>query len=111
MQEERRPDRRAPEPLLYDVDQLLGRAPIRLRRRSDKYRLAAHLGAATGLVLLTGWWLVPLHSFAGPVLVSLTPSHGVHAGDLPALLFLAGTLRSLVRSWRVVRPTHPATPA
>ena len=43
---------RGPEEDLGDAhraDQLLGRAPIRLRRRSDKYRLAAHL--AEGRVL------------------------------------------------------------
>lgn len=115
MQEDPRPavddpwvERRAPQTLLYGADQLLGRAPIRLRRRSDKIRFAAHLSAAVALVALTAWWLVPLHWFAGPVVLSLTASHGVHAGDLPALLFLAGAVRSLVVSWRLASPGRAA---
>ena len=51
-------------------------------------RFAAHVGGACGLVALSLWWVIPLHSFAGPVLLTLTPSHGVHAGDLPTLPFL-----------------------
>ena len=78
----------------------------------EELRFAAHLGAAAALVVLTGWWLVPLHWFAGPVLVPLTASHGVHVGDLPALLFLAGAARSLVASWRLASPgrTAPLVP-
>ena len=92
----RRLERRAPEPLLYRRDQLLGRRPIRLRRRSDKIRLAGHLAVATLLVGLSIWWVVPLHAFAGPVVLTLTDTHGVHAGDLPILLFLAIAARSLL---------------
>ena len=95
-------ERRAPEPLLYQRDQLLGRRPIRLRRRSDKIRLAAHLAAVALLVALSIWWVVPLHAFAGPVLVTLTASHGVHAGDLPVLVFLAIAARSLISASRLV---------
>lgn len=82
-------ERRAPEPLLYTTAQLRGRSRIYLRRRRDKLRFAAHVGAAGGLVALSWWWVIPVHSFAGPVLVTLTPSHGVHLGDLPTLPFLA----------------------
>lgn len=88
-------DRRVPEPLLYTADQLLGHAPIRLRRRTDKLRLAGHLVAAVALIVLSAWWVIPLHSFAGPVLVVVTPGHGIHAGDLPTVAFLALALRSL----------------
>src|SRR5512133_3611762 len=81
-------DRRTPEPLLYSPAQLRGRSRICLRRRRDKVRFAAHLGAAAGLVGLSAWWVIPVHSFAGPVLMTLTPSHGVHVGDLPTVPFL-----------------------
>jgi hypothetical protein len=89
-------ERRAPEPLVYRPEQLLGRRPIRLRRRSDKIRLAAHLAAVAVLVGLSIWWVVPLHAFAGPVLLTLTATHGVHVGDLPVLLFLAVAARSMM---------------
>jgi hypothetical protein len=99
-----REERRLPEPLLYSRDQLLGRTPIRLRRKSDKRRLVAHLVAATGLVALSGWWVIPLHSFAGPVLLRLTRTHGVHRGDLPALVFLLFAGWSLTQARRIVTP-------
>jgi hypothetical protein len=89
-------ERRAPQPLVYRPDQLLGRRPIRLRRRSDKIRLAAHLAAVAGLAALSIWWVVPLHAFAGPVLLTLTATHGVHVGDLPVLLFAAVAARSML---------------
>jgi len=95
-------ERRAPEALLFQRDQLLGRRPIRLRRRSDKIRLAAHLGAVLVLALLSVWWVVPLHAFAGPVLLTLTRTHGVHVGDLPVLLFGAVALRSMFLARRLV---------
>jgi hypothetical protein len=94
-------DRRARQPLLYTPDQLVGRTPIRLRRAADKRRLVAHLVAAIGLLALSGWWVVPLHAFAGPVLVTLTRTHGVHIGDLPAIAFLAVAARSLLAAWRL----------
>jgi hypothetical protein len=99
--EVRRLDRRAPEPLVYRPDQLLGRRPIRLRRRSDKVRLAAHATAVLVLVALSIWWVVPLHAFAGPVLLTLTATHGVHEGDLPVLLFLAVAVRSVLVARRI----------
>ena len=103
--EERRVERRAPEPLLYRPDQLLGRRAIRLRRRSDKIRLAVHLSVAVALVALSVWWVVPLHAFAGPVLVTLSRTHGVHVGDLPVLAFGGFALRSLLVAERLlVRP-------
>lgn len=98
-----RPERRAPESLRYTVDQLLGRVPIRLRRRTDKWRLIGHLLAVVALVGLAAWWVVPLHAFAGPVLIKLAPGRGVHAGDLPSLAFLALALRSTWVASRIVR--------
>ena len=95
-------ERRAPEPLLYTGEQLTGRAPIRLRRRTDKIRFAAHLAAALTLLALTAWWVIPLHGFAGPVVLSLTADHGVHVGDLPCLLFLAFAARSTFVAGRLV---------
>ena len=89
-------ERRSRERFLYSWDQLLGRAPIYTRRRRDKQRLVVHVAAVVLLVGLTLWWVVPLHAFAGPVLVTLTASHGVHVGDLPTLLFLAVAARSLL---------------
>lgn len=94
-------ERRAPEPLVYRPDQLIGRRPIRLRRRSDKVRLAAHLTAVAALVALSIWWVVPLHAFAGPVLLTLTATHGIHEGDLPVFVFLAIAARSLFRAQRI----------
>ena len=96
------PDRRAPEPILYAPDQLLGRRPIRLRRRTDKIRFAAHLAAVVGLVALSIWWVVPLHAFAGPVLLTLTATHGIHEGDLPVLLFLAVAARSMLAAQQLI---------
>lgn len=107
-------ERRAPQPFLYTPDQLLGRAPVRLRRRADKVRFVSHVAAAVALVGLSLWWVIPLHAFAGPVLLTLTPTHGVHLGDLPTLLFGAVALRSLVVARRTFmgpsrsRPTTPA---
>jgi hypothetical protein len=95
-------ERRAPQPFLFTPDELLGRRRIRLRRAADKRRLAAHLALAAALVALSGWWVVPLHAFAGPVLVTLTAGRGVHAGDLPVLAFLAVAARSLVSASRLV---------
>lgn len=89
-------DRRAPQRKLFTPGQLLGTEPIRLRRASDKRRLVGHLLAVALLVALTGWWVVPAHSFAGPVLVRLSATQGVHRGDLPVLVFLAVAARSLV---------------
>ena len=89
-------DRRTPEPLLYSPAQLRGRSRIYLRRRRDKVRFAAHLGAAGCLVGLSAWWVIPVHSFAGPVLMTLTPSHGVHVGDLPTVPFLLAAIWSAI---------------
>jgi hypothetical protein len=89
-------DRRARRRRLYSVDQLLGRAPIYTRRSSDRRQIASHLGAAILLVGLSAWWVLPVHVWEGPVLLSLTRTHGVHVGDLPSLAFLAVALRSTV---------------
>jgi hypothetical protein len=101
---EPRGERRAPQPRLYSWEQLRGRQRIYLRRRSDKARFAAHLGAAAGLVGLSAWWVFPLHSFAGPVLVSLTRTHGVHVGDLATLPFLAIAGWSSISALRMLQP-------
>jgi hypothetical protein len=95
-------ERRAPEPLLYSTEQLRGRSRIYFRRRRDKVRFAAHVSAACGLVALSWWWVIPVHSFAGPVLVKLTPGHGVHVGDLPTVPFLAVAAWSSVAAMRMV---------
>ena len=101
-------ERRASEPLLYSTDQLRGRSRIYFRRRRDKVRFAAHVGAACGLVALSWWWVIPAHSFAGPVLVQLTRSHGVHVGDLPTVAFLAVAAWSGAAALRTVGVTAPA---
>jgi hypothetical protein len=94
-------ERRTSERFLYSKDQLLRRSPIYVRRRRDKQRLAAHLGGAGVLIALSVWWVIPLHSFAGPVLFTLTRTHGVHIGDLPTLVFLAVAGRWLVTAARL----------
>lgn len=97
-------ERRNRERFLYTWDQLLGRAPIYTRRRRDKQRLFGHLSAVIGLVGLTLWWVVPLHDFAGPVLLTFGPGRGVHVGDLPTLGFLAVAARSFLVVARGGRP-------
>ncbi|CAN5799169.1 hypothetical protein BH24ACT3_BH24ACT3_06530 [soil metagenome] len=92
---DRHGERRALEPLLYQPDQLLGRAPIRLRRASDKRRLAFHLVAVLVLVALTARLVLLPHAFEGPVLLTLAHGRGVHAGDLSSLVFLAFAASSL----------------
>jgi hypothetical protein len=94
--------RRARQPFLYRPDQLLGRRKIHLRRAADKRRLAAHLAVVVALAGLSIWWIVPLHSFAGPVLVTITPAHGVHLGDLAVVAYALLALRSLVAARRLV---------
>lgn len=89
-----RQERRARQPRLYTLDQLVGRAPIRLRRRSDKVRLALHVLATLALIALVAWWVLPVHAFTGPVLFSFAPDHGVHLGDVPALLLVVTAARS-----------------
>ena len=95
-------ERRARQPLLYRPDQLLGRRRIHLRRAADKRRLVGHLLAVAALGALSVWWVVPLHTFAGPVLLTLTATHGVHLGDLAVLAFAALAWRSLARARRLV---------
>ena len=50
----------------------------------------ARFAAALALVTLTAWWVVPRHSFSGPVLfvADADNEHGLHLGDLPAGLYL-----------------------
>ena len=98
----RQGERRAPEPLLYTPEQVLGRSPIRLRRAADKRRLALNLAVAVALLALTVWWVFIPHSFAGPVVFVLTTDHGIHLGDLPSLAFVAVACRSLMAARRIV---------
>lgn len=91
-------ERRGRQRVLYSRAQLLGRSPIYLRRRRDKQQFAAHLAAALFLLGLSLWWVIPLHSFAGPVLFTFAPGHGVHEGDLVTLFFLAVAARSVVKA-------------
>lgn len=100
-------ERRTPEPLLYSTAQLQGRSRIYLRRRRDKVRFAGHVGAACGLLALSLWWVIPLHSFAGPVLLKLTPGHGVHVGDLPTVPFLLVAVWSVVMALRMLEVSAP----
>ena len=110
METKRNPERRRSEKrFLYTKDQLLRRSPIYLRRRRDKHRLIGHVCVAAALMGLSLWWVIPVHAFAGPVLVTLTRSHGVHVGDLPTLVFLAVALRSLVVATQLgVRRSSPS---
>ncbi|CAN5909124.1 hypothetical protein BH23ACT10_BH23ACT10_22710 [soil metagenome] len=91
----RRDRRRARQRVVYTAEQLLGRAPIWLRRRSDKLRLAGHVVVIVALVASTIWWVIPEHTFTGPVLVIFAPGRGVHLGDLPTLGFAVLAARSL----------------
>ena len=100
-------ERRTPEPLLYSTAQLQGRSCIYFRRRRDKVRFAAHLGATVSLVALSLWWVIPLHSFAGPVLLRLTPGHGVHVGDLPTVPFLLAAAWSVITALRMLDVSAP----
>jgi hypothetical protein len=95
-------ERRARQPLLYRPDQLLGRRKIHLRRAADKRRLAGHLLTVAALAALSIWWVVPLHWFAGPVLVAITATHGIHLGDLAVFGFALAGLRSLAAVKRLV---------
>ena len=104
---EQQTERRAPEPLLYSPEQLQGRSRIYFRRRTDKVRFAAHVGGACGLVALSLWWVIPLHSFAGPILVKLTPGHGVHLGDLPTVPFLLVAAWSAIAALRMLEISTP----
>lgn len=98
-----RRDRRAPQSRFYTLDQVLGRAPIRLRRRSDKVRLVAHACATVAMAALVAWWVLPVHTFTGPVLFAFAPGRGVHLGDLPAVVFGLVAARSVVVSASIVR--------
>jgi len=89
-------DRRAPERRFYSGDQLVGRTPIRLRRASDKRRLAMHLLLAVLLLSVAAWWVFVPPVFVSPVVLVFNQGHGVHLADLPALLFVAVAARSLL---------------
>jgi hypothetical protein len=95
-------ERRAPEPIVYSSAQLRGSQRIYLRRRRDKVRFAGHVAGALGLIALSLWWVIPLHSFTGPVLVQLTAGHGVHIGDLAVPLFLLAAAWSVSEARRML---------
>jgi len=59
------------------------------------------------LVALSLWWVIPLHSFAGPILVKLTPGHGVHLGDLPTVPFLLVAAWSTIAALRMLEISTP----
>jgi hypothetical protein len=82
-------ERRIAEPLLYTFDQARGHTPIRLRRREDKIRLLLHAAGVVAALLLAAWWVIPQHSFSGPVLAEFTPGRGVHLADAVTVAFLA----------------------
>lgn len=63
----------------------------------------AHVAGAVALVALTLWWVLPHHAFSGPVLVIVAPGRGVHAGDLPSVLFVVLALRSMARATTLLR--------
>jgi hypothetical protein len=44
-----------------------------------------------GLWIAAGWWVVAVHPWAGPVLLTVTETHGLHAGDVPVLALGAAT--------------------
>lgn len=96
-------ERRARQRPLYSVDQLLGRSPIWLRRRSDKLRVAAHVTGVVALCALSVWWVVPQHWFSGGVLIVIAPGRGVHVGDLPTVVFLGLAVRSARSARRLLR--------
>jgi hypothetical protein len=73
-------------------------------------RLSAALARFAGalvLVWLAVWWVVPAHSFSGPVLyvVDGRDGHGLHLGDLPAALFLVA---AFWLAWPVRRDRAPS---
>jgi hypothetical protein len=64
----------------------------------NAYVRSAMVAALVCSWLATGWWVVADHPFAGPVLFAVTEEHGVHLGDLPAVVVLA-VASQLGRSW------------
>jgi hypothetical protein len=68
---------------------------------------------ALGLVWLTVWWVVPPHSFSGPVIwvIDGKDGHGLHLGDLPAVLFLVAAAWLVLPVRRGRPPTHGADDA
>jgi hypothetical protein len=52
-------------------------------------RVAFVAAGITLAVLLLWWWVIPRHEFDGPVILPLTPTHGIHAGDLAGALAAA----------------------
>lgn len=41
--------------------------------------------AVLALWVVAGWWVVAVHPWAGPVLLAVTETHGLHVGDVPAV--------------------------
>jgi hypothetical protein len=67
----------------------------------------ARFAGALVLVWLAVWWVVPKHSFSGPVLsvIDGRDGHGLHLGDLPAVLFLVA---AFWLAWPVRRDREPS---
>jgi hypothetical protein len=80
--------RRNAEPFVYTPGHARGHTQVYLRRRQAKIRLAAHAALAAVALTLTGWWVIPHHSFSGPILVEVAPGRGVHVGDAMTVAFL-----------------------
>jgi hypothetical protein len=100
-------ERRNAEPFVYTFDQARGHTRIYLRRRQDKVRLVAHAAVALGALLLSAWWVIPQHSFSGPILVELAPGRGVHVGDVVTAAFLVVAVlcgRSALRAFERLVP-------
>ena len=60
--------------------------------------------AVAALWIAAAWWVVAVHPWAGPVLVTVTETNGVHVGDIPAVVLGAVTT---VWFWR--GPRSPRT--
>lgn len=76
-------------------------AGAEVRGVTVEQRITANVLAAVALLALTAWWVLLPHGFSGPVLLALTPEHGVHEGDLPSLVFLLGAARAMSTARRL----------
>src|SRR4051794_8459661 len=73
---------------------------VQVRRQPRQW-----LFVAVGVFLL--WWLVPAHDFDGPVLVALSPQHGLHIGALAGLALAAAIVAA---AWPRVERRHGPPP-
>ncbi len=63
-------------------------------------RLPAVIGwfGVVALWLAAGWWVVAVHPLAGPVLLTVTETNGLHVGDVPVVA-LGAVATAAVRRW------------